>query len=268
MKTKIWLGIMFLVLIGMISGDIYKDYQSLNRLNEDLLEALDQKSEEVKRLTGLIENKKAAIKSLEDKLVGFEQTTKDLETKKLLDSQRITSLKNQVKNLTHVNDNQFSLSQLEYINGLIKSRYEYEVLLYEDQVIRPEMSEVDVLERFGQPQSFEVVIDDGSVVGHQAGVYWKRSFYKHFDILYLGDRQGEDYKVHSFATQSSLLTTLHGIRVGDSESKLLKTYSTLVKGHDLDGQTRYVYPDEEYHVEMCFTIENARIIEILYLGYY
>jgi len=222
-------------------------------------ESLMEKDEKIVRLEGKLsnleerlENKilemvdlKNQIKSLETKIASFE-SSEQMDTDKALEAQK----------------------DLEKQVNLAIANYELDLLFYDNKILRPGLSEEEVLFSFGHAQTNEIVVDDGSVISHQKGIYWKKVDYRDFLIVYLGDRQGENYKVHSFFTESDKLKTIKSIHVGSTVDDLLAAYPELIEEHLPNEDLRYAFPEDEYILSMRFKIKDNLISEIMYLGYH
>jgi len=166
------------------------------------------------------------------------------------------------------NRNKLSIAQYMHLALLNSKHAEFEMLLYNNEIIRMNMDENEFKEQFGEPIGEKVSVDDGTVVAHQEGVYWKTSEYENFIVSYLGDREGKNYKIHSFFTESSNVTTIRDVKVGDSLEKLLQVHPMLEKYEYPDNTVRYQFPDGEYLINMEFEVRDNLIVEILYLGYH
>lgn len=244
---KRWLPVILVLLVA--SFFIWYNADLEKKANQEFIRERDEKIER-------LENQ---INELEDRV-----------DKKILE---IVDLKNKIEDLEN-QDKADDLSEELHTNqslaSLVESaviNYELDILIYDNKILRPGLSEEHVLSIFGQPQSDEITIDDGSMIEHMEGVYWKTTEYESFIILYLGDREGESYKVHSFHTQSELLMTSKSIHVGSSLEDLLIAYPTLIIESLPNGEIRYAFPDGEYILSMKFKVEDGVVIEIMYLGY-
>lgn len=135
-------------------------------------------------------------------------------------------------------------------------------LIYEDSIIKIYHEEEQVIKLFGQPLTENIVINDGAGIWYLKDLYTKTSEYSDFVIFYIGDTNGENYKVTSIDTASYEVRTLRNISVGDSSEYLLEVYPMLKEAEWSKEETIYYCEVREYGGSIKFKIVDGVISEI------
>lgn len=257
MKVTHWINILLLIIFILLSIVMTVRNHELSDANREFENSIDEKN--------------IVIAEYENLISKYEKINAENEVLASKYEDRIEALQIQVDALNEgydENSNKLSLAQYMHLASLNSKHAEFEMFFYKNNIIKMSMDENEFKDQFGEPISENVSVDDGTFAAHQEGVYWKTSEYEDFKVSYLGDREGENYKIHSFFTFSANITTIRDIKVGDSLEKLFQVYPMLEKYEYPDNTVRYQFPDGEYLIKIEFEVRDYLIEEILYLGYH
>lgn len=138
------------------------------------------------------------------------------------------------------------------------------MLLRNGRYIKLGESEEIIVDSFGKPIEEEYYrISDGPF---SADTIFKKSIYNEFSINYIGSKSAEEYYVDSITASSSNLSTVQGIKVGDSIRKLYEVYPTIKIDKDNDKDIKEIEMDifgDPVSDCIRFTFKEEIIDEIL-----
>lgn len=154
-------------------------------------------------------------------------------------------------------------------NLLVKNLEEHDYsLIVGDVIISTGDDESHIIQLLGQPNS-ESVEKDKSTIWYHEGRYGKTSIYDDLTIEYLGDKNGENYKVILIESCSDSVSTRRNIKIGDKLETLLIAYP-MIELYDMglielseDGTSAYYYYDYDLYIgSIYFEISDDVIIKI------
>lgn len=272
MKNKqvhfIYMFVIFIFIIGLFYSkneyiDLSKKIDKLEDDKEFLQSKVNSGRESIEKYMEMIVENTDLIDLMGSEIDAYKEIIKGMENK----IAKINEL-----SATNLNNTSSYLDKVTYdYNRVLNLLYEdYNTLIYNNIIFNMDSTEEAFKEVFGEPLTEELIIDDGSVIAHMKGVHYKWCNYEDFKVSFLGTRDGGPYYAHTISSKSPKITTLRGVKVGDTIEELEATYSNLITWELPNGDTRYEFSELEGHDDvMCveFNVRDGIIIEIFYFGY-
>lgn len=124
------------------------------------------------------------------------------------------------------------------------------------------LSEKELYHLFGTPDEENIEVIGTDDVWYLEGKHKKVSYYESFNLYFHGDKEGNNYELIAFSTESDQLQLENGLQVGDTRDDLIDLYPDLIELTWGDAEVRYLYPDDFGMRGVFFDIENDKISKI------
>ncbi len=137
----------------------------------------------------------------------------------------------------------------------------YGITHYNDEYLHLNQSEEGLVNLFGEPNHEESNGFTGTPF--RQGTMSKTAYYNDFEIWYISDEFGENYRVYTIRTESELVVTFLGIKVGDPVERLIDVYP-MTQDYN-SGDTHIVLLDLEMNLGPIITFEilNGNVDKII-----